>query len=493
MELLLDQANYHSVFDCDCHSFGIALNTIHASLIGSQTPAAVQSDVIAINPQCYETKKDVCAAAETAMQLINSQGMHLIEHILLRPYTQNDCECRNALDDCNSNCAFPDYIAKGAGGCSEEDQSICFRPGTDPYSFIATVVLPAWSDRFRQEANRLYREAPAHVLLRILWLKPVDFCSFETAYGGWKNWIAGANTCNNDFTVCRFLDLLFSTRYDCLDDCTGCMPCTDPVEKPLTCLDEDIILKRRRQQDGIAGGVPFEFVNQVNKIYCFDEYCEQVVIGGQLLNKEIATVASPIEKDVKVLPANAKATTAQPKSKLKKATEQPIVAEPVTKSKNITAVNPAADIQLKAKAVNARFRKYKTEVAAVLEQSGGNPLAGKTDRLLNSQQADAAKLDALVTEIIQNSKSTNKGVKQLAKKQQLNLVKTVICFYLDKVSFNGKDELAYNQLNKIVQKLAKAGFDLKAIYTYWNAEEVAKVEPGTDIDFVSHIITSAKK
>ncbi|MEO5593061.1 MAG: hypothetical protein ABIR15_18525 [Chitinophagaceae bacterium] len=501
MELLLDQANYHSVFDCDCHSFGIALNTIHASLIGSQIPAAIQSDVIAINPQCYETNKDVCAAAETAMHLINSQGMHLIEHILLRPYTQNDCECRNTLDDCNSNCVFPDYTAKAAGGCNEEEQSICFKPGTDPYSFIATVVLPAWSSKFRQEANRLllenllYREAPAHVLLRILWLKPVDFCSFETAYDGWRNWIAGANTCNNDFSVCRFLELLFSTRYDCLDDCTVCIPCTDPVEKPLTCIDEDIILKKRRLQEGITDGVPFEFVNQVNKIYCFDEYCEQVVTGGLLLNKEIIAATSTVEKEDKgkVFPANIKTTIVQPKNKLKKAIAHPVVTEPVIKEKNIPTANPAAGIQLKAKAVNARFRKYKTDVAAVLEQSDGNPLAGKTDRLLNSQQADAVKLDALVTEIIQNSKSTGKGVKKLNKKQQLSLVKTVICFYLDKISFNGKDELAYNQLNKVVQKLVKAGFDLKAVYTYWNAEEVVKVEPGMDIDFVNHIITGAKK
>jgi hypothetical protein len=502
-KLLLDKNNYHSIFDCDCHSFGIALHTIQPSLIGTQAPAPMDSDIIAVNPQCYETSKDVCKAVDTALHLINNQGMHLIEHILLRPFAQADCECRQELQDCRTDCKFPDYISKGAGGCSEEDQSICFKPGIDPYSFIATVVLPAWSDSFRSESGRLsienllYREAPAHVLLRILWLKPKDFCQFETTYGKWIKWIAGVNSCNDTFSLCNFLDLLFNTRYDCLDDCTVCIPCTDPGnEKPLSCLDEDILLRKQRKQKGIpvsAADISFGFLNQVNEIYCFDPYCEDEQDKGLILRKENVTESSGKKEAPKILPVVAKASAPELKAKPKK--EKIILAEskPAIKNKTDETNTSSPDIQMKAKTVNTRFRKYKTVVAGILEQTGGNPLAAKVDRFISSQQADAEKLDSLVTEIIQNAKTTTKTIKHLNKNQQLHLTRIAICFYLDKVSFNGKDESLYNQLSKVVSRLLKADIDMQSVYNYWDAAEVVKVEPETDIDFVRHIITGNKK
>lgn len=61
----------------------------------------------------------------------------------------------------------------------------------DPYSFWATVVLPAWPQRFRLTRFRqffedtLRREAPAHVRLNILWVGPQQMLQFEKA---WKQW-----------------------------------------------------------------------------------------------------------------------------------------------------------------------------------------------------------------------------------------------------------------------------------------------------------------
>ncbi|MBW8682913.1 hypothetical protein [Chitinophaga rhizophila] len=62
----------------------------------------------------------------------------------------------------------------------------------DPYSFWATVVLPAWPQRFRLARFRqffedtLRREAPAHIRLNIVWISPQQMLAFESA---WKQWL----------------------------------------------------------------------------------------------------------------------------------------------------------------------------------------------------------------------------------------------------------------------------------------------------------------
>ncbi len=349
------------------------------------------------------------------------------------------------------------------------------------------------ADRILLE-NLLYREAPAHVLLRILWLKPVDFCDFESAYIDWKKWMAGLDGCNNNFSICNFIDLLFHTRYDCLSECKECIPCTDPdTSKPLNCLEDEQGLKRLQKRFGSIQSLdnnPFEFLNQVNKTYCFYSYCESANVTEDFLRKD--SIGGGIELK-NTIPANDKLTTTTEKSKSRKEKEQPVLKAPVSDKKIERPPLSGVEIQLMAQAVNARFRKYKTAVAGVHEQTGGNPLAAKIDRYISSQQADVQKLDAVLAEVIQNAKTTGKNIKHLTKKQQLNLIKVSICFYLDKVSFNGKNEASYSQLLVVVQRLMKADIDVQSIYNYWDAAEVVKVDPDLDIDYVRHIITGKKK
>jgi hypothetical protein len=524
IKLLQERNNYHSVFDCTCNSYGIALNTMIPSLVSSQSPVPAASDIIAFSPQCYETDHDVCDAADTAMHLVNSQGMHLLEHILLRPFRQADCECRGKILHCDTwdECLFPDFIEKGAGGCSEEDKAICFQPEHDPYSFIATVVLPAWSERFRTEQGRillenvLYTEAPAHVLLRILWLKPRDFCSFETAFDAWKHSLTGVTSCGDNFDICEFLRLLFSIPYDCLDQCVDCQPCTEPGNaKTPSCPDEEWLLKRKNRQFDSLMDVPFAFLNQVNETFCFSDYCRRAEFNNDLLlrdtekNKEnlvekpaptvvtrkeasahpkpvlrdsVKEETKPVEKTAPIVVAK-KETPARPKPVARE--DKEAAAEPVKKV-------PAINAQQKAKTVNTRFKKYKTAVTDIIEHTAGNPLAIKTDRFISSQQADAEKLDTLCSGILENQKA-NKGIKQLTKTQQLHLLRSAVCFYLDKVSFNGKDESAYKQLSKVTAQLKKRGINMQVVFKYWDADEVATVETDADIDFIRKVITGSKK
>lgn len=92
----------------------------------------------------------------------------------------------------------------------------------------------------------------------------MDFCRLESMYVDWERWMAGAFACNRDFSLCRFLDLLFFTYYECLPECVDCLPCKDPGEpaKP-GCWDDD---KYSR--------VPvIRFIDQVNELFCFADYC----------------------------------------------------------------------------------------------------------------------------------------------------------------------------------------------------------------------------
>ena len=261
---------------------------------------------------------------------------------------------------------------------------------------------------------------------------------------------------------------------------------------PINCLEEDLLLRKKGGQLSPVD-IPFAFLNQVNETYCFDGYCESNLDNGLVLKKDIKEGIVEKKKDhqAKTIAADKKIKTIAEVPVIKKTADN--VSKPGVKDRQTPAPQSGTDLQQKAKTVNARFRKYKTTVAETIEHSGNNTLAIKTDRFISAHQADAVKLETLVKEITGNEKSELKGTKKLTKAQQLHLISAAICFYLDKISFNGKDESAYNQLKPSIALVKKAGLDVSNVFSYWTEEEVAKVEPGTDISFVKKLITGSKK
>ena len=266
--LLKNFENYQSIVDCSCNNFGIGL----------------LSNRIAFNPQCYESAQMVCSAVARTKALTNAEGLHVAEHILLRPRCPEDCDCRLDLI-CGENKRHCNYtwLSPDDDPCKQV-RDICFIPGSDPYSFIATVALPAWPLRFRTAAGRkameaiLYRLAPAHVLLRILWLAPHDFCCFESKYHGWRNWLAKRNTCKEDFSVCDFLNFLFNRNFECLEDCSSCLPCeNDRVPEAFPCFYP------QEQQETLN---PNLFLNQVNESFCWQQVdCAKYVFSPCAIEK----------------------------------------------------------------------------------------------------------------------------------------------------------------------------------------------------------------
>ncbi|HEY9115161.1 MAG TPA: YegP family protein, partial [Bacteroidales bacterium] len=99
----------------------------------------------------------------------NVEGFHLVEHLLLRPQTENDKLMEVCVDvDCDS----------------------C--PGNiDPYSFRITLIVPYWPARFDNMAFRRFfektvrLETPAHIHAKICWADEKDIIAFEDAYKTW--------------------------------------------------------------------------------------------------------------------------------------------------------------------------------------------------------------------------------------------------------------------------------------------------------------------
>ncbi len=131
-------------------------------------------------------------------KFIQKEGIHLIEHVLLRPKVKNqDTFFEIKTDDDCEDCKI-----------------------SDVYSFTMTVILPYWPDRFLDLNFRamiektIRREAPAHLALNICWVSPIDMMQFETAY---KEWLIAINTFKEDSAeritaLTNFIEIIMKMR-----------------------------------------------------------------------------------------------------------------------------------------------------------------------------------------------------------------------------------------------------------------------------------------
>ncbi len=185
--LVCDKRNYGWSEAKDCGPFGIVIND----------PTAI----IATHPANYFSRARVCEVQGQLEGCLGVEGIHLVEHLLLRPRIESNqllsvsclaCEdCAGlvqTLEDietkCHEDCLSP-------SDCLDRKRREVLRCGADPYSFQATVLLPYWPQRFRRLNFRSFfektirQEAPAHVALRIIWLDALGMRRFETAYRAW--------------------------------------------------------------------------------------------------------------------------------------------------------------------------------------------------------------------------------------------------------------------------------------------------------------------
>ncbi len=108
-----------------------------------------------------------------------SEGMHLVEHILLRPRFNPPVISGTDPEDVYK--LFEVCLGADCKFCGEED----------PYSFRMTLVLPYWHKKFMSQGFRKYfetmarTEAPAHCMLKICWVSNTLMNEFETVFKKW--------------------------------------------------------------------------------------------------------------------------------------------------------------------------------------------------------------------------------------------------------------------------------------------------------------------
>jgi len=121
--------------------------------------------------------------AEFSVPCNDPVGLHLIEHILLRPRDPSF----HLLETC---------LEKGECPCN-----------IDPYSFRVSVVMPYWPGHFDNMSFREYfemkiaEEAPAHLMVKVCWLSNELMRIFEVAYKKWVENLAAYVTDNGSGMV----------------------------------------------------------------------------------------------------------------------------------------------------------------------------------------------------------------------------------------------------------------------------------------------------
>lgn len=112
------------------------------------------------------------------------EGMHLVEHILLRPYFSPPSISGFESEEVYK--LFHVCLGENCDFCGEED----------PYSFRISLILPYWHERFKSmEFRRFFEsmartEAPAHCLLKICWVNNTLMNAFERIYKEWMEALA---------------------------------------------------------------------------------------------------------------------------------------------------------------------------------------------------------------------------------------------------------------------------------------------------------------
>lgn len=450
IELLKDAANYHSVFDCTCNSYGIRLHK--------------KEDIIAFSPQCYDSAEGVCDAISRAGKLINCEGLHLVEHILLRPHCEHECDCLVGNNDpCDkTHCEQFRWSPLETLDPCITGEDVCFHPGADPYSFIATVVLPAWPWRFRGQESRavvermLYQEAPAHVMLRILWLAPHDLCCFETHYKKWGRYLAGKNTCDKDYKTCSFIDFLFKRNYEILEDCNECICAYSSA--PMNPCSADFIKEK------ISNPILMPFVDQANDFFCWSGPGKYEFI----------------ECGERIRPAFSEET----------------IAAPVTIENVIPAPAPVTDMDwLKSKErrdmINNRNSRYRRAINEIVNDTEGynNPIPSKAQRFLLKTAPELTQLTELVEEAIQNKIP---GSKKLSKKMAEDVVVNAIHYYMDRISFDQVSSESQQEFFAFIKQHEKK-LDSGSLFKKWNIKEVKVIQPGLDIKPIRKAMTTDKK
>ena len=177
---VLTQLNQYSAI---AQNQDAVLMTRRPSQVGFGFSLVDNKQLIACSANTFGSYEAAQQGMARMLKTVDTEGMHLMEHILLRPKKKGAelLPLSLTLSDLCGNATLPEY----------KDCLDFLNVGGDPYSSQVTIVLPYWAKRFQNDSfraffeNTLRRELPAHCDLNMIWIAPRDLLKFETAYRAW--------------------------------------------------------------------------------------------------------------------------------------------------------------------------------------------------------------------------------------------------------------------------------------------------------------------
>ncbi|MBQ4818577.1 hypothetical protein [Aquimarina sp. MMG016] len=437
-----------------------------------------KSKELAYHPQQYDSLQEVKDAIEVTKDCVTDVGMHLLEHILLRPkpgticgegydydgegeYNYNSC----LLPVCpDYDCCIEWQLDLDEGDpCSGTDNApkINYIPGSDPYSFWATLILPAWSKRFRTQEKReafedfLYKEVPALVGLNILWLSPSNLCKFEDAYHKWLLWLQDPDP-DKDRKRCNPNETLpYCLVSNCIRDLESEPPCSSIPDEggDCNCNDDGKIIPEESSGSIFWG----------NCTDIFDQNYEQASVSEVSIKDEVA------KADLEKLKTENKENT-----KAKQKTKEESEKKPTVKSARKTTKKKVT----KKKITHSKPKK--DDLAVIRKRKPkyiSNAQAIANDSMKKTKSYDRA---MFFLQNIPTITEYNKLVDffdrySLQKDNDQNfmvLIKNATWHLFDKLVLDEKEEISkenIDHLQKRLKNLKDKGLSLKELDKEWNS------------------------
>jgi hypothetical protein len=307
-------------------------------------------------------------------------------------------------------------------------------------------VMPIWPERFRKKENRelvekiIYREMPAHILPRILWLSPQDLCLFESIYRPWTKWLAHKPVCVDYPPACELIKFLFDYPFHCFD-CDDCEPCPPgPTVNPCNFM---------QAPDEV---VPNRYVNEINKLFCWNEICPP-----------------PVQEQHQPVPAM----------------EQPIAEAPVP----IVALRETEDNMEEAeRKIDLRFHRYREAVDAI-GKSSGNVNSEMAAAFLNQSIPDFHAYKTVANAIITNKRSPENR-RLLNANEKKELIRTLTWYYLDRNVLASRIHESKEEMKAMLARLNSK--QLLPNYKEWKSQELTRVKKDAPVSEVKKLFENTR-
>lgn len=511
-ERLQSAENYRCSTDENCGPFQLMLIN--------------EDEVFAQHPIPYDRRSDLEAAIERTEACLYPEGMHVLEHILLRPshvgrqyeetpvLNADECGCLLSIqsngkceltwqDEDEIDCAT---IGVAQDSCAEGGANgHPYLPGTDPYSFWVTVVLPGWGRRFGQQDFRetlqqiIRREAPAHIGLRFMWVNARDMYYFEDNYQPWLQYLSGQTVCDEDFSVCGMVDCLESLECQppALNSREAVSGQQAALASPVLALNlTDVFLQNFFRPQPTLINLP-QF-NPVGGVLTLDNWVlpprtilnpnilplnilpgfDPSVLSGSIFN--LANLGNLFTPPVSVSPIGmagaSKEGIAVPASETGRSRS---ISEP-EEEKEVEATTQLSKAAIK-KRIRQRQARIREDVTAIENHYFRRTNIYEQGRwFVQDSQSKWEDYEKLITELLADHEERQNPDYTSA---YTTLVHTATAAVMDQLVLKGvaPEEVA-KPLRKLLRALQKAGFDRKAIGDYWKGEELNAWINGNTVD-----------